>query len=297
MASKDKAVFLADKAAYQIQYVDSKGDTKVRDTIPMVHVMAEEKAVDALAGLAKDSKNIREACVTIIARIMDKGGETLEAYKGQCAPDKNLPDELKKSMQGAEEAYFRQFMDAKHPHYKAFLSRLPRENVRGEPLEVGGKLNVERQFQYFLTATRQNSNYANAKNIVLSFWGYCGQSPMAADGKNMIPPEIMRVMVSQVRTVETRDNSAKARLWEVRREIMAESKNPPDDDLPEIVATLRDLLSHCETLATAAANRALMKAKPGDVVMQTKEALAQANAKLHTLAPSKDAKKVEETTS
>jgi hypothetical protein len=285
MASKENAVYVADKNAYQIQYVDSKGDTKVRDTVPMVHVMSEDKAVDVLQGYAKDTQNQREAAVSLITRIMTTAGDSLNAYKGAVKGTEALPQELKASMQGSEEAYFKKYMDPKHPHHKAFTSRLPKTNARGEALEVGGKLNTERQFQYFLTATRQNPSYSNAKNIVLSFWAYCGQSPLSEDGKSLIPPEVMRVMVAQVRTVQTKDNSVKARLWEIRREIMAESKNPPDDDMPEIVATLRDLLGHCETLATAAATRARAKMKPGDVVQQTKDAIAGANAKQEAKAP------------
>jgi hypothetical protein len=285
MASKENAVYVADKNAYQIQYVDSKGDTKVRDTVPMVHVMSEDKAVDVLQGYAKDTQNQREAAVSLITRIMTTAGDSLNAYKGAVKGTEALPQELKASMQGSEEAYFKRYMDPKHPHHKAFTSRLPKTNARGEALEVGGKLNTERQFQYFLTATRQNPSYSNAKNIVLSFWAYCGQSPLSEDGKSLIPPEVMRVMVAQVRTVQTKDNSVKARLWEIRREIMAESKNPPDDDMPEIVATLRDLLGHCETLATAAATRARAKMKPGDVVTQTKDAITAANQKQPAAAP------------
>jgi hypothetical protein len=289
MASKENAVYVADKNAYQIQYVDSKGDTKVRDTVPMVHAMAEDRAVDVLQGYAKDTQNQREASVSLITRIMTGAGETLSAYKGQVKPSDGLPQELKASMQGAEEAYFKRYMDPKHAHHKSFIAKLPKTNLRGEALEVGGKLNTERQFQYFLTATRQNPSYSNAKNIVLSFWAYCGQSPLSEDGKSLIPPEVMRVMVAQVRTVQVKDNSVKGRLWEIRREIMAESKNPPDDDMPEIVATLRDLLGHCETLAKAAATRATARAKPGDVVQQTKDAIAGANAK-QTAAPPTDGK-------
>jgi hypothetical protein len=285
MASKENAVYVADKNAYQIQYVDSKGDTKVRDTVPMVHVMSEDKAVDVLQGYAKDTQNQREAAVSLITRIMTTAGDSLNAYKGAVKGTEALPQELKASMQGSEEAYFKRYMDPKHPHHKAFTSRLPKTNARGEALEVGGKLNTERQFQYFLTATRQNPSYSNAKNIVLSFWAYCGQSPLSEDGKSLIPPEVMRVMVAQVRTVQVKDNSVKGRLYEIRREIMAESKNPPDDDMPEIVATLRDLLGHCETLASAAATRARARAKPGDVVQQTKDAIAGANAKQEAKAP------------
>jgi hypothetical protein len=285
MASKENAVYVADKNAYQIQYVDSKGDTKVRDTVPMVHTMTADKAVDALQGYAKETQTLREAAITALTLIMQNAGDSLNAYKGQVKGTEALPQELKATMQGAEESYFKRYMDPKHQHHKAFVSRLPKTNARGEALEVGGKLNTERQFQYFLTATRQNPSYSNAKNIVLSFWAYCGQSPLSEDGKSLIPPEVMRVMVANIRTVQTKDNSVKGRLWEIRREIMAESKNPPDDDMPEIVATLRDLLGHCETLAKAAATRATARAKPGDVVQQTKDALTTANQKQPAAAP------------
>lgn len=292
--SKDKATFRTDLDKWVITYVDSKGDTKTRDggVIPPVAIMDEGKAVEALQGLAKDSGNLRRAAMTLLAKILEFGGTAVAEYKGQVKPTENLPAEMKKTMQSAEEGYFKQYLDPKHVHHKSFMARLPKENERGEALEVGGKLNQERQFQYFLTAMRQGSSYSNAKNVALSFWAYCGQGPMSADGKTLVPPEVMRVMVAEVKIVTPADTSIKGRLHTIRREAIAESKAGADDDIPEVVATLRELLLHYEQLQVAAAQRATIKARAGDVVQTTKDAITQANQKMKPAdAPSAQAQK------
>lgn len=284
MANKETVVFLADKGAYQIQYKDGKGNTMVRDTIPTVEALPQYKAVEVFQGYAKDEVNRRRAAMSLLAVILEFGGESLSAYKGAQDPAKPLPKELKDSFKDAEAAYFKQYMHPDHPDHKGFIAHLPKINARQEQLEVGGKLNPERQFQYFLTTLREAPAYANAKNIVLSFWAYCGQSPMGADGR-LLPPEAIRVMVANVRVLTPADNSLKARLYAIRRELMAENISPPDDDLPEIVATLRETLEYCQTLATAAATRATTRVKPGDVVQQTKDAITDAGAKIPANGP------------
>lgn len=265
MAQKEKAVWIPEKGAYQIQFKNGKGDTQVRDTIPMVEHMEAGKAIRVLQGYAGEQKNLREAAMSLLTEVLIFGGEALSAYKGKCDKTKNLPNEMMASFRSSEEAYFRQFMNKDHEEHAAFTRALPKLNERGERLEVGGTLNPERQFQYFLTAMRKAPSYTNAKTTVLGFWGYIGQSPLGSDDL-IVPPEVMRVMVQEVRTIEQRDTSYKGRLYELRRELIAEGKNPPDDDMPEIVNTLREMLAHAETLEKAAATRRTNRPQPGQRV-------------------------------
>lgn len=269
--SKDHAVWLADKSAYQIQYRTQDGSLRVRDTIPMVTKLATGDSLRAMGGWVKTQDKLRMAALSILSEALAFGGEALEAYKGACPADKPLPKEFLSSFRDAEVAYFKQFLHADHPAHEAFMKSLPIVNDRQEKLEVGGKLNVERQFQYYLSTTRAAPSYSNAKNVVLSFWGYCGLSPVNGDGTCMVPPEVMRVMVAEVKVVEAPDNSIKGRLYAIRREMIAESKMPPDDDMPEILATLRDLFTHAEGLEKAAAERRSKRPQKGD---KTVEALS-----------------------
>lgn len=285
MATKEQAIWVPEKGAYQIQFKNGKGDTQVRDTVPMVEHMEAATAIKTLQGYTGQQKNLREAALSLIVEILEFAGDALEAYKGKCDPTKNLPAEMGNSFRSSEEAYFRQFMNKEHDMHAGFVKALPQINERGERLEVGGKLNAERQFQYFLTTMRKANAYANVKGFVLGYWGYCGRSPLASDDM-IVPPEVMRVEVAQIRTVETRDNSLKGRLYELRRELIAEGKNPPDDDMPEIVATLRDLLGHAETLEKAAATRRTARPQPGqrvDVKEASDTAIRSAQATLDSV--------------
>lgn len=274
MAQKENAVWVAEKGAYQIQFKDGKGNLKIRDTVPMVAHMEPYKAITVMQGFASAQTSQREAAMSLLAEVLDFGGDAMLAYKGKCEPEKNLPNEMTSSFRSSEEGYFRQFMQKDHDHHDAFVKALPKINERAERLEVGGTLNAERQFQYFLTTMRKAPSYTNAKNIVLGFWGYCGQSPVGADDQ-LVPPEIMRVMVANVRTIEPRDTSLKGRLWELHRELIAEGKNPPDQDMAEVLGILKEMYEHAQVLAKAAEGRLRAAVKPGDRV-DVKEAADKA---------------------
>lgn len=273
MTTKEQVFFDSDKGIYKITSRNAKGDEVTRDTVATIKPMDEKDAVGYFLGLAKDAPTKRNAAVTLIGLIMKAGMGKIEGWKGSCDKTKGLPRELKSAMQEAEGDYFRQFLSGSHPQHKSFMGRLPKANDRGEPLEVGGKLNQEAQFQYFLTTVRKEPSYANAKNGCLNFFGYVGSLPYTDTG-DIVPPEVMRVLVEQNRDITPPDTSYKARVYALYREVVAESKNPPDSDLMEIHKTLQELADHFKTLKDAAAQRATMK--PGDVVAQTKDAMAKA---------------------
>lgn len=295
MASKEKVFFDSEKGQYKIIFTNGKGDEQTRDTVSVIHPMNQTDAVNVFLGLAKEAVNKRTAAVTLLAMILSQELKSLEEWQGKCDRTKQLPNELKTAFQDAETAFFKPMMDDKHPQHKGFVGRLSKVNERGEPLESDGKPNRQAQFQYFMTVTRRDPSYANAKNTVLGYFGYVGSLPYTEKG-DIVPPEIMRVLVNEVRDIKAPDNSYKARLYEMYREVVVESKNPPDADLPEIARTARELAEHLKTLADAAARRATETVKPGDVVAQTKEAMEKANAGIPANAPTAGkVKKAEET--
>lgn len=259
MATKDKAVYIAETASYQIQRTDSRGVTRTTDDVPMIEHLEVTKAVQIFAGFAKEQKNLRDAACSLLADILTFAAPSMKGYKGMIDPKGDLTQQIKDTFRDAESAFFKQFMDSEHEMHAEFLKRLPKQDERGREFLVLGKPNPEAQFQYFLTVLRKAPSYANAKNVVLSFWGFCGQSPMASDG-SIIAPEVMRVMVAEVRQTVARDNGIKARLTEILREWKVEEKNPPSDDLPTIVHLLTELLDHARTKATVAAELATQQA-------------------------------------
>lgn len=283
MASKEQVFFNQETGEYAIQYTDSKGDLKTRDKVMQIDPVSEGDVLKQCLGLAKDAPKKRRGAVTLLALIMKWGLERdkLQGWRGNGARDKPIPNELKSAFQKCEDGYFEQFLDKNHPEHDLFVGRLPKENERGEALERDGKINQQARFEYFVSTTRREPSYANAKNLVLGFFNYCGQLPYAPDGEHIIPPEVMRVYVSNAREKVEADNSIKGKLHAIRRECMAEGSNPPDDDLPEIVATLKDLLPYMEGLMNVAAQRATARPKAGDVVEEANKALESAKATLY----------------
>lgn len=295
MASKEKVFFDSEKGLYKIIFTNNKGDEQTRDSVSVIHPMNQTDAVNVFLGLAKEAVNKRVAAVTLLGMILQQELTSLKDWQGACDRTKQLPNELKTAFQDAETAFFKPMLDEKHPQHKSFVGRLPKVNERGEALEVDGKPNRQAQFQYFMTVTRKEPSYANAKNTVLGYFGYVGSLPYTDKG-DIVPPEIMRVLVNEVRDVKAPDNSYKARLYALYREVVVESKNPPGEDLPEIARTARELADHLKTLADAEARRVTEKdkVKPGDVVAQTKDAMEKANGKQEPETIGK-AKKAEET--
>lgn len=294
MASKELVLFDSDKGEYQIQFKNSKGDTQVRDRVHVISSMETGEAVNVFLGFAKDQPGLRRAAVSVLCRILMHSMDKLGAFQGSGDKTKPLAPELRDAFQDAESVYFGQFMDDKHKLHKSFVAKLPKANDRGEPLEVGGKLNVQAQFQYFLRTMRKAPSYANAKNTVLSYYSLVGALPYLnekPDGTfDIVPPEVMRVMANNERIYEANDNSYKARLYAMFREVVSEGKNPPDEDIAEIARVATELAAHLATLAKAAETRA--KVKPGDIVAQTQQAMDKANAKLPANGPTEGKAKV-----
>jgi hypothetical protein len=260
--------------------VDKDGNQKTKGNlshIAPIDPMTSRESVFFFLGLAKEAPNKRIAAVSLMADILKEQGSRVDAWKGKGDPKKGLDNDLKGAFQKCEDKFFEKYMDKGHPDHKQFVRSLPTADGRGNPLELEGKLVPEKQYEAFLTNTRKDPSYANAKNLVLSYFSLCGNMPYDDDGR-IIPPEVMAVMVNNARIVVPRDNSFKARLYDLRREVMAENKNPPDDDLPEILATLKDLTQFIEGLENVAARRRTERPKPGAVKALSDEAIAAAQA-------------------
>jgi hypothetical protein len=248
--------------------------------LPAIPVMDEHESLILFLDVASKQGSKREAFVSVLCRIVEHGLDRIEAWQGKGNPSEGLDNTLKGAFQKCEDRYFEQFMDPKHPEHKLFSGRLPTVDSRNKPLEIGGKLSKDKQFEAFMTLTRKESTYAFLKNLVLSMFSYVGQLPYDDDG-NIIPPEVMRVMVDKARIIVPQDTSFRAKLAALHRVLTADSKElaaPEDADLPTIVAMLADMLEVAKAEETAAATRALHRAKPGDVKAASDEAITAAQA-------------------
>jgi hypothetical protein len=262
----------------------NKDGTQVTDGdkghLPSIPVMAEHDSLMLFLDVAAKQGTKREAFVSTLCRIVEHGLDRIEAWQGKGNPSEGLDNTLKGAFQKCEDRYFEQFMDAKHPEHRLFVGRLPTTDSRNKPLEIAGKLNRDKQFEAFMTLTRKESTYAFLKNLVLSMFSYVGQLPYDDDG-NIIPPEVMRVMVDKARIIVPQDNSFRAKLAVLHRVLTADSTEAPKpegDDLPTIVAMLESMLEVAKADEAAEATRVLARVKPGDVKQASDDAITAAQA-------------------
>jgi hypothetical protein len=286
--AKPEVLFDAAKHVWQIQTRDSKGNLRVTDKEESITPMDEADAAKTFALHAKDAPRKRIAALTLLSAILAEFHSKVAAWQGTLDPHKGLPNELKGAFLDCETAYFRKFMEATHPAHAVFVSSLPTTDGRGNELTVMGKLNQEAQFQAFLTITRKDPSYGNAKNTVLGYFGYIGKLPMGEDGR-LIPPEFMSQLVRNVRIIEQGDRSFRAMLGILHRTLVQGAdegqEKPTDDDLPTIVAMLREMYEAAQEQERAAAERARQRVHVGDIAKNGQTMIERAQEAAKVKAP------------
>lgn len=278
--AKPEVLFNAENHTWQIQVKDAQGNTRVSDKVVSMEPMETVAAVRVFLGLAKDAPNKRLGAMTLLSVILSEFHEMVAPWQGTADVHKGIPNELKGQFRDCEGKFFERYMDPKHPEHEQFIGRLPTADGRGNELTIAGKLNRQAQFQAFLTNTRAEPTYNNAKNVVLGYFAYYGKMPVGDDGR-LIPPEIMTVLVRNARIVEQADNSFKGRLSTLYRVLCADSEEgekPTDAELPAVTAMLQEMLVKAKELESSAAQRAQELRKPGDVVGITEASIAKAQA-------------------
>lgn len=258
MAEKKPRIVRDAEGYWSVLELTAEGTERTKGNlghIPPIELMEERKAILTVLGLAKDASNKRIACVSILCAILQEQIARVEAWQGKGNASKGVDVELKGAFQKCEDRYFEdRILNAEHEDHAIYLGQLPKEDARGNPLELDGKLEPRKQFEAFLTNTRKEPSYANAKSTVLAYFNLCGKMPFDPDG-SIVPPEIMAQEVANARTITPKDNSLRARLWELRNELIDEAQAPPGDDLPVIMRTLREMLEMATQLENIHAAR------------------------------------------
>jgi hypothetical protein len=263
---------------YKLASSGKDGQENVFEIVPIIEHMNVTDACKVLLGYAKERQTLREAACSLLGDIIHEYPDRLGAWKGQVAKDGPIPKEFKDAFRDCETDFFKKFMDKDHPAHKIFVGGLPKMNDKGQTLEVNGKPNVEAQFQYFLSATRSEGNYANAKNMVSGLYCFVGIEPINDDG-NLIPPEVMRAMVSNAKGEgNVRDNTFKAKLYSIFTELVTKDgwKREPTDNWPEMKRTINELAQWVNQYADIAAKTKTEAGVKPDAAKATQEAMAAA---------------------
>lgn len=285
MATSYKVLQDGESGAWRVLSVTDKGET-VKDKYDALVGMEAGAAVKVLLGFAKEAANKRLASVSLLGLILKDNEQRFDSWRGKVGGDAAIPNGCKETFRDLEKAFFSAFMDTKHSQHKAFIGNLPKADANGKPLhDKEGKLILEDQFEAFLNITRKDPSYSNAKNMVLGFLCYCGSLPYDSQGR-IIPPEVIRYMVEAKRIRTVADTSFKARLLALRDELMgAEAKTPPDDDMPTILAAIKQMADMVQEMENIAAVRRTNRPQPGSVKHDTDEAIAKAQASTGLATP------------
>jgi hypothetical protein len=291
--SKTQAIHDGD--TWKILTTNGKGEERTDDTVKDIEGMDDASALQVFQGLVSQAPNKRRAAVSLIVGILRLDYSKMEEFKGEGDPEAGqLSDSIKAQFRKAEDKFFDQFMVKNHPLHKAFTGRLPKINERGESLDKkDGSPDMAERYAYFINALRKDPSYGASKNMVLNYWAFVGQDPFSVgkDGAvSIVPPEVMRVMVNNVKDVKPVDNSWETRLTTLIRDLLVpvDPKKPiipQDEKLPGLIQDTKALLGELQRLETLAAERATKMVKKGDVVAQTKDAMDKANAQIPADAP------------
>lgn len=305
-----RSVVHTDNGTWKVLEKTNGGQESTKDEVAEIDGMDDAQALAAFQGYVSEAPNKRRAAVSLLCNILHFGLTNqperykLDMYRGKGdAKTGQLDSSLKTNFLAAENDYFQQFMDEKHPLHKSFISRLPKTNERGDSLDKDTKaLTIEQRFDHFKTATRKDPSYSANKNLVLNFLNFVGQLPYTdkKDGRHITPPEIMRVLVANAKNVTPPDTSYETKLIQLLSELVTPADpNKPvalnmarADEVLEWLSRAEDAISERLNMHKAAEAK---RAKPGDVVDQTKEAMEKANAKVAATAPGKNAMRVKET--
>lgn len=292
MAKTEQTFHDDKKGTWKITYKDSKGDEKVRDTIPDVPALGLSESVKTFQGLVAKETDARRAALSLLCLIYNSEPSRFSEWLGK--GDKatgQLSNGLKDEYRKAEDTFFGQFLDPKHEQHKGYVAGLPKINERGEKLEAeGAGEQIRERHNYFVTRTRKAPSYANAKNLFLRFIAFVGRSPMSDDGTTIIPPEVMRVMIDAALNLPAPDNSYAARLMPMLKELVmpADPEKPVpvrSEQWPELVSMLRRALEVAEERGNQAAAAAMRQRETmgngGGVQQKADNAIASAQATLN----------------
>lgn len=269
---KDHAQYVPELGGYEIIKTKTDGTREVRDTMPMIETMSEGDAIKAVAGFVAQGGTQRRAYMSLFVLILDSAIATFGDWKGAADKTKPIPKEMTQSFQRAEDAYFARFLDDKHESHKVFVANLPKQNKRGEALEVGGKLNRTRQFDYFMSDLRSGTPaYMEVRSVMLSLWGYVGHHPRDKETGKLIPLEAIKAMVAESRQIKPADNGWATRAQALIRELLvpANPSRPVPVDGAKIAGLIQDtkaMLAELERLERIYKAGQAAVSKPGDRV-------------------------------
>lgn len=292
------------KGQFRVETVNKDGQVTRTEMYSAVESMPQDKTIAAVMGYVKDVPSKNRACVNLIGYIIRHNlgnAGTLKQYMGKCDRSQALPAGLRDVFLKAEEQYFDQFMDEKNKDHAGFVKMLPKESDRGNPLTLNGVLNRSEQYHYFLRTLRKDSAYGTQKATCMGFLGYLGLPPYNEDG-SLIPADVMRAYINEVRDIKGPDRSLKARLQEILADVTsgAATKDVQDMDWPAIVRVVDLLHEQVKAMNDAAAARITARGGPVNVGQpmpsvptQAADAIKQAQAPADT-GKAKPAKKEEE---
>lgn len=298
MPAIKQQVVQADDGQWKIIETNAKGEESTKDTVAEVEAMGDGEALQVYQGLVSQGLNKRRAALSLGVGIILLSYSKLEDYKGSGDRETGqLSNALKDQFRKAEDAYFDQFMEDKHPLHKSFTNRLPKMNERGESLDAENpKLTMQERYAYFIKSLRSDPSYAAAKNLLLNYWAFVGQEAWheANDERYILPPEVMRVRINAAKDVKPRDNSWETQIVELCRKLyMPDDPKKPiilrSEKIGEVKDALQLAMQEVERQERIMAQGQAHKVKPGDVVTQTQEAMQNAQGKREATPPGEGA--------
>ncbi len=261
MANKVTVREANDGALWIIATAKPDGSEQV-SPIDAVHALDHAHLVKTLTSMAKQDTTMRAARQTLLGEIFKS--PKIQDFRGKSDPKSNsIGKVLKDLINEAQTDYFR------HLEAKGELkSVLPAKSD-----------NVQKDFNTFVSAIIEDSNYKNIKSYVSRYFAFCGLDCVTKSGM-LVPQPVMSERIKAMMDIPAPDNSIAGQLRKVLELIKDDKYNFKDADsrnaLPivvELSKRIADAVSYYDEVATAAAQA--MPPNVGNTVAVATEALGK----------------------
>lgn len=246
----------------QIVFTNSKGASEKLDlNAPMGHA----EAIKAIQKEQKAGVSASVATVSLLAEMLNT--PALDGYKGQTPVDESPTKEFRDAVRRQEDAFLKPlFMEAYTQPIDTDATKAARQHAQRE-----------KDFGLFLSHLRKGGTYSNVKSHVLALFAYCGQLPVAGNGK-LLAAIACKKLVDDARSDRTKkaDTGIAGKLMELEIQLANRTDKTVIGEVATALASLKNMLAVYETIATDIAQTRTSAATGPDVHQEAKKAIAGA---------------------
>jgi len=240
-----------------IVFVNNK--TNKPETLDMYDRVDLHEALRGSFKEFKDHHSNSAKAVSLITEVLSS--PAMDGYRGQVPVNEALPKEAKAAMRRAEEAVL----------FPLFRDIMERKNWT--------EAQLNKEFDAYMTHSREGGTYANARSIALSYFCQLGKTPIAENGKLLTVAAMKKLIDNAKSDIAPEPKFGfSGKLVSLAAEINARKDNNGMGSLPEAIHALKDMLATFQGLEREAAEALTENLGSKGAAAVASAAVAQAKA-------------------